>query len=340
MSGTISTKRWLERTEKAVKEEVPALWKSAVGIFLSDVHLSDTPPIARSEELVGDERGWFNAMRRPLMQVFRPAREYGLPVVIAGDLFNAPTCSNKLITFCLETFPEGLVYAIPGQHDLPNHQYSEIKRSAYWTLVKAGVLTNIQPGHPIPIGQMILHGFPFGFPITPRDPINTKSLPLDVAVVHEYCWRRDCSYPGASLGTGVVAHRKKLGSYDAAFFGDNHKGFLSQKSPPIMNCGAFIRRAISEQNYQPFFGVLKEDGTIEKGMLDVSQDKWIDLEVQAGVLGEQALNLTDFLGELSKFKEGAIDFRDALKKWLNSNVVGVKVRQLILTALGEESKPI
>ena len=48
---------------------------------------------------------------------------------------------SALISFAIRELPS--CYAIPGQHDLPNHSYTDIQRSAYWVLVEAGIIKKI-----------------------------------------------------------------------------------------------------------------------------------------------------------------------------------------------------
>ncbi len=54
--------------------------KDLVAVLVSDIHLSQKPPIARSAE-----GSWYQAMQRQLAELKRIAK--GAPVLCAGDVF-------------------------------------------------------------------------------------------------------------------------------------------------------------------------------------------------------------------------------------------------------------
>ena len=188
---------------------------TTIAILCSDLHLSLTAPVARTAE-----PDWLAAQGRVLKQV-RLLQElaFDVPVIYAGDVFDRWNVSPELINWVIDNLPHG--YAIPGQHDLPLHQYEDVNRSAYWTLVKAGVIEDLEYGKPIVVNdRLVLYGFPWGKKILSlADPIKGK---LNVAVVHAYCWKAGYCYPGASQSVGVAEMSKMLSGYDAATFGDNH----------------------------------------------------------------------------------------------------------------------
>lgn len=56
--------------------------KDLVAVLVSDIHLSQKPPVARSAE-----GSWYQAMQRQLAEVKRVAK--GAPVLCAGDVFRS-----------------------------------------------------------------------------------------------------------------------------------------------------------------------------------------------------------------------------------------------------------
>ena len=102
--------------------------ENIIAIFAADLHLSLKAPIWRSTE-----QDWFEAMLRPLVELRTLATLHNCPIVYAGDIFDKWNSPPELINFAIEHLPKG--HAIPGQHDLPLHNYEDIRKSAYWTLV-------------------------------------------------------------------------------------------------------------------------------------------------------------------------------------------------------------
>jgi len=305
-----------------------------IAILCSDLHLSEKAPVARAAE-----PDWFAAQRRPLDEIRDLSKEYRIPVIVAGDIFDRWNASPAIINFALEYLPNG-VYAIPGQHDLPNHNINEIKRSAYWTLVEAGKIVDLSYGEPRGLRgvdgsgrsaeKLIVDGFPWGQKIKSRERQDVGCIHL--AVMHQYVFTSDAnSYFGVSIDKLLSAVGSKLKGYHAVAFGDNHKGFVAKyNNTVIMNCGTLMRRKQDERNYKPQVGLLKSDGTIERHYLDVSEDRFSDPELSSSY---QTLDSSEFLAELQSLGGDSLDFRAAILRRLDG--VSDDVRRSVLDAVGE-----
>lgn len=313
-----------------------------IAILTSDWHLCHRPPVARSAE-----PDWYAAMQRPLDQINALLDYHSKPgvgndciLVIAGDIFDksgAPphTLPAELINWTLEqpVLRQRWVYAVPGNHDLPNHRYEDVYNSAYWTLVKAGRIDNLEPlGSNImrTVGQVRLNlvGFPCGIPVEPCP----EPLPggINLAVVHSYIWTKEHKYKDAPMEQRVAVYKQELGGYTCAVFGDNHKGFQAGN---ILNCGSLMRRTIDQIHYQPIVGRLWSDGTIDTYELDCSQDKFIDPDVAMEVI-DKAAEVEEMMLELKGLGMALVEFKNAVKRYLEGGGVSTPVRDVILELLG------
>lgn len=297
-----------------------------VAILCSDIHLSSRAPIARSVE-----ECWFAAMERQLKQLRDLQRKYQCPVVCAGDIFDRWYSTPELINFALESLPDDL-YAVPGQHDLPDHSMDEIHRGAYWTLVKAGKVTHLSGR--TDLDNLILYGYGWQQKLKPpsKDAIRDKRLKL--AVVHRYCWnsKRTC-YPGAPEEGRADNIIKAVKGVEAIVTGDNHKGFcLNVNSPVLINPGTFFRRKIDEKDHEPNVGLLHPDGTITTHFLDCKDDKFIDVDKGLELL-EKGLDLTELVDDLKSLGNGTLDFVEALFQYLDKNGVSKAVRKHITNSM-------
>lgn len=286
--------------------------RGAVAILVSDLHLQQVPPRVRKEE-----PDWYDAMKRPLDQIKKLSKNNNdCAILYAGDIFDRWNSPAELINWAIKNLPKG--YSIPGQHDLPHHNYQDIRKSAYWTLVEAGVLINLRPDECTTILSnefyLDVYPFPWEHPVTPLD---SPTRHLSIALIHAYIWdTKENSYHGALDSKSLPAWLKKLRGYDVAVFGDNHKGFLYESSKiNIVNNGTLMRRTIDEYNYQPCVGKLYADGVIVRQSLDCSTDvimkpeesknEKIDLSELVGLFGKLLSNKPkDFLSMLSAVKEG------------------------------------
>lgn len=295
--------------------------QEVIDILLADIHLSLKPPIWRSAE-----PDWFEAMRRPLDEVKALQDEFDCPILCAGDIFDKWNSSPELINFAIRNLPE--MYSIPGQHDLPLHNYEDINRSAYLTLVYADKIQNVLPDCNVEVNNILVRGFPYGYEVT-QCPKKRKGM-IHLALIHDYLWMHDKSYPNAPKENQLRTGHWK--GYDVQVYGDNHKGFLKRTKPVrFFNCGTLMRRKSDEINYKPQVGLLLEDGSVEPHYLDTSQDKYIDIP-EATEEGE--FDMKAFIKELEELGDTALDFVDAMKQYIRTKKISPEAKTIILEAMG------
>jgi len=308
--------------------------EGVIAILCSDLHLSHKAPIARSAE-----PDWYEAMRRPLQELRRLERLYGVPVICAGDIFDRWNSPAELINFAMDNLPEHF-YAIPGQHDLPFHSLEDIEKSAYWTLVAAGRITNL-PAVSILSKEpkLQIYAFPWGTEVKPREEIVTKHVHgVPLAVVHSYIWTSGNNYPGASKESRIGRWLKKLKGYSAAAFGDNHRGFHrmgDEGYSHVFNCGTFIRRKVDEMKYDPQVGLLTSNGEIIPYYLQTHEDVFIDIASALGLM-EKAFDFEDFLNELGSLGDKALNFFEAVESFCKANKIDKQVVKIIQQSLRKD----
>jgi DNA repair exonuclease SbcCD nuclease subunit len=316
------TENELEREMSSVREKYG---EEVEAILLADIHLQLNPPIWRTAE-----PDWFAAMARPLEEIKNLKMYYNCPVLCAGDVFEKWNSSPELINFADEYLPH--MYAIPGQHDLPLHNYGDLKKSAYYTLVNTGRIQNVLPGVSVAAKNIWVHGFPYGCELGPRR-INDDDQP-NVALVHKYIWMKGYGHPEASPKDKIKPGTYKGGTtnqFDVIVYGDNHKHFQTKISKSLIwNCGTILRRHLDEEDYKPCVGLLMPDGRIETYELDTSQDKYIDVE---DVCEDAAFDMKEFIKELEELGDVGLDFVEALMRYLKKKTVSPEAKTLMLEIL-------
>jgi hypothetical protein len=302
---------------------------SPLAIVSADWHLSHKPPIARSAE-----EDWYGVQQGYIEQVLS-LTEKRLPLVLAGDITDTWKPTLELIHFMIRMFQQftGGVYGIPGNHCLPNHNYAEMRRSAYGILAESGVITDLKPGHATYANEdsfdysLILHGFPCGYEVRPN--LVARKGVLQVAVVHDYLWfGTKTGYPGAPEEKLVQKRQKQFEGYDVVISGDNHIPFEAYR---IFNCGGFMRRRRDEISHQPSVGILYDNGGITRHYLDTSKDKWTDLGEIPKIL--DSIGANSFVEELLHLGDVALDFASSIHHLLKREKVSDEVKAIILRAL-------
>ncbi|MDE2095800.1 MAG: hypothetical protein KGL39_00975 [Patescibacteria group bacterium] len=269
------------------------------------------------------------------------AQQYRAPIIIAGDLFDKPHATPATIHFALQQLRDLNVYAVPGQHDLPNHRYELRHQAAYGVLEESGRIINLEPNNPVEVAgpyPLRLWGFPWGIPPEPlKQPFD---LFLEIAVVHHHVWTKATGHVGASESGNIKQFAPHLGGYNVVVIGDNHKPFNKTLDVNclIHNCGGMYRRRSDEQNHRPSVGLLHSPSSpklpwIERHYLDISQDRFVDVGKILTEVGIDKGSIEDFISELSHLQDIPIDFVEAIHHHLDSENVNREVREMMLGAL-------
>lgn len=321
-------------------------------IVAGDLHLSDDPPASRSSDpdWIGTQRGYLQQLRRISDITYTPEGHDldisgSIPVAYAGDIFDKPENSPELVNMVIECIPKG--FSVAGQHDLPGHRLTDMKNSNYYTLVAAGKLHHLDASISIApfTNGLRLCGFSWQQQIAQGISCakNKKRDWKRVAIIHRHIYdTKEHTFPGCPTiyQTTSSATVKSLRGFDAAFFGDNHRGFIA---PPhgkqkcwIGNCGTFMRRHANEYGYKPTVLIYHESGKITHHFLDTSKD--IMLKKQATkILDEMddAMDVAGLVDQLKRVGMNDIDFDAEARRWLERNKAGIRdyTLEFILQAL-------
>ncbi len=302
-----------------------------LAIACSDVHLSLKPPIARAQE-----KNWLEAMGRPWTEIKKLSFEYLAPILCAGDIFDRWNAPTELVNWALDNLPD--MFAIPGNHDLPEHRMEGEHRSAYGVLVRAGKIIDLNndptewkaPNKK----RLLLYGFPFGGKgIKPVEGMYDDAL--HIALTHEYMWIPSTQYPGAPEEGRLRKEDKRFAGFDVVIVGDNHVGFEKHLSigTNVFNCGTLMRRKSSEVNLTPQVGLIHASGKITPYHLDTSKDVITELVDRQD--DDYDVGVALFVEELAGLEAADLSFRDAMMIALERSKVSESVRNVLLEALGE-----
>lgn len=245
-----------------------------------------------------------------------------MPILHAGDVFDRWAVPTEFVNLMIEHLPRG-IYAVPGQHDLPNHNYADIGRSAYWNLVEAGTLIDLTPGAPQVVGNssaglVEVYGYPWGYPPEPlpnRALVGGGARPV-VALVHRYLWYGEAKYKGAPDDGFVGVRQKDFAGYKAVVSGDNHHPFTCNVRDgngfvTVFNHGTALRRHADERELRVGPGVLYDDGSVERVGLALPPEVWADAPA-AALAAPLGVDADRLLALLRAGGEAAVSFRDAV----------------------------
>ena len=310
-----------------------------LGLFVTDLHLSDKAPIARSAE-----PDWMQVQLRELKFIRQVQIEHGsVPVFYGGDIFDKWNCSHALVNFAIDNLPSG--WAIPGQHDLPWHVSEREDDSAYGTLLKCRTIRPLSSKTPAVFHKLAVLGFGWEQKLTPwksHEEILKRKEYIKVALVHKFVWDPSSKVPGASHeGNSFVKLAEELRGFNVAIFGDNHTAFVNETvSPIIVNHGGFIRRNSDEVDKRPAVVVVMSDGSIklvrrpkEMRRLDkfLPPDELKMLSVEVSPL----FSSEEFLNGLKDLSSDSIDFKSFFSAFAKKHKISPGAFRVISSALSK-----
>lgn len=332
-----------------------------LAILTADWHVSETAPIWRSNEL-----NWPRAMGRAIDQVLNIAtKAHNCPVLIAGDLFHKPDVPPQVINWLLGHLPKRVI-AIPGQHDLFNHNLELLEYSAFHTLNLAERIFSLaNPSanslYKTGIASILLstdrtktrvrvHGFPFGRKLEVVHP-KYREYCYNIALCHSYIWKDSTNIPRQLAGevkdtfNNVPLINNKVYGFDVIVYGDNHAAFEHQvRATTIFNCGSLMRRNKDQKEHQPRVGLLmyNEDESpsfsIESYPLNIAGEHCLPTdEEKQEEIGERPA-ITDFrqLGvELSKLQKDTKDLKLMIRRFCRANNIPNEVYDMIIATLAD-----
>lgn len=279
-------------------------------------------------------------MENYLLQWGELVEELNIPSFVAGDLFHRYNPSPRLLHFAMEALPEN-VYAIPGQHDLPYHNYHDVRGSGFGVLGLAKFINpdtywngeNYYQFRQQPdLARSITAYAGFAWRENPDQnilkcpPAWIKSSVIRVAYTHEYCWSGEHRFMNADKNyaqqrADIVWERYKDHGYTHVFCGDNHKGFIDGQ---VGNTGTFIRRRLDEMDYRPFGIILYSDGTMKQHFWDTSKDKFMIEQEQLAELKLNDASLERVIQSLQTTLDLSFNYVDNLKKESARQKAGVR----------------
>ena len=77
------------------------------------------------------------------------------------------------------------------------------------------------------------------------------------------------------------------------------------------------------------FGILHEDGSVERVLLDTSRDCWIECKEE----GRESLNVTELVSELESLGGDSLNFEEVLLRHMEVNDSSDRARELVANAL-------
>lgn len=293
--------------------------RKPTAIIVSDIHLRDTQPICRKDDFWETQKKKLNWLRS-----LQKAVGKDVPVLCAGDVFHEWKTSPKLINMALDHLPNRFI-SIPGNHEMPDHNYALMDESGYGVLSKTNKIWNNVGIHKGVFGgskNIDIWFFPYGKKLRsmPPEPPN-----IDIALVHHFVYKGRKPFPGQL--TGVKSLLKKLKGYKLVITGDNHQPFTYQTDDQLLiNPGCFSRQKADEATIRPrAYLWYSQDNSFDIEYLPIEDSEEVISRKHLEQIEYKNEKIELFVGRLNENIDAEFDFKNNMKKYLKGNP---KVRKL------------
>ena len=318
-----------------MKRKIPIKEKQVNAIICSDLHLTEQTPVCRTDDYI-------EAQKNKYIFISNLQNKYKCPVLCAGDIFDHWKPSPWLISFALKYLPDMLI-AIPGQHDLPQHNLDLIEKSGFNALVtgkkittkigdKLALYKEEWPGEVSP--EIDIYCIPFGEKI----PSITKTGALHqlptVLILHQLTWQVE-PWPGAPPEGNARKLLKENPDFDLIITGDNHQAFTEEyKGRLLVNPGSIMRSTAKQIDFQPRVYLWNaESNTVQIEYLPI--EKSVVSREHLEIQEERTNRLDSFIEVLqSEEFEIGVSFEENIKQVLKSKKISQSVKDKVLEAVG------
>lgn len=300
--------------------------KKPTAIIFSDLHLRDTQPICRKDHFWETQKKKLNWLRHFCKSVGKD-----VPVFCGGDVYHEWKTSPKLIDMALDHLPKDMI-SVPGQHDLPNHNYALVNESGYGILSKTKKIQNSTAIHRGVIDRggdkLMIWFFPYGEKL--KSVLDSKDI--NIALVHHFVYKGRKPFPGQL--TGVKSLLKKLKGYKLVIAGDNHHPFTYKTDDQLLiNPGCFSRQKADEATIRPRVYIwYAEDNTFDIEYVPIEDPEEVISRKHLEQIEYKNEKIELFVGRLNENIEAQFDFKNNMEKYIKGNP---KIKKLTKTKIQE-----
>jgi len=312
----------------------PSLSAPPTAILTADWHIRATVPVCRTDDFI-------TAMWEKIDFILDLTVQYRIPILIAGDVGLKSQWPNWLeeefIGKVKAKKDEAGIYAIPGQHDLPDHNLDLWRASAIGVLHEAGAVMFLGVD-----GQKFVHldepglcsifPFPYGGEIFHIEKGDYKS-PL-IAIAHTLVTERvPESFLAEHGACSAMSLLKKFPEYDLILTGDNHKPFVIESEGRLLvNPGSLMRTTADQADHKPrVYLWYHEDNRVEPVYLPIEEGVIDRTHIDLQAAKDERIEA--YVSRLSEEVEIGLSFEGNLESYFKSNRIRKPVQDKVWAAM-------
>lgn len=284
-------------------------------IAIGDMHLRDDQPPSRTDDFWKTQEEKVSRLKEIQYHMGE------IPILQPGDLFHKWNPSHYLVQWCIWNLPKQFI-SVPGNHDLPNHNF-ELRNKSGFGVLESAVFNYYVPDYCCDLSFGNIHRFHYGK--ESYKPKHTEEV--NIALVHAFVYKEKEPFPGC---TAPKARQflKQFKGFDVIISGDNHQQFEYQTDDQLLiNPGCFTRQRYDEKDTVPCaYLVNVANREFEKIPLGAKKNVF-QIPFEENKKRKEKINL--FVESLKEQKEIGLSFEDNLKAFIHENKVSENIQSKI-----------
>lgn len=275
--------------------------RKADAILISDLHLTDTTPVARTDD-------YMEAQARALAHIQALQKEHDCVILCAGDVFDKWKASLFLCRWAYHHLPQPMV-TIPGNHDLPAHSSTLYEKSAL------SLLETVSSGLTVVDGTYEIKG-------------------RNIRIVHELIWETSApSWSNARTAKDLIREYGSL--YDLILVGDNHQSFVVTSGDTVLvNPGSMMRMTANQIEHKPTCYLYYADTNKVSPSLLPEDASNVLVRAHIDALETRDARIEAYISQMNGGEwESGLSFRRNLQGFFEINKTPGKVRDIVWTSL-------
>ncbi len=289
----------------------------------ADKHLREDTPECRIDN-------YFEAQKRKLEFIRNIKHDLALE---AGDIFDYWKSSPFLEGFAIRNLVKHIV-AIPGQHDLPQHNLNLKDKSSFGVLEAAGTFdtTNykdIGSGIYNSIEDFVIYKVPWGQRIPRRAEEKYKNS-FRILMCHTLIYQGKEPFPGAAISGSTAKEFLRKHEFDLIVTGDHHRTIIEEyNGRHLINSGSMMRMTAAQADHKPcVFTFNTETKEIVQIFLPIKEGVVSREHIESA--NNRTARVDAFLNSLKNDDiELKLSFSDNMKKYLAQNSISQSVKDII-----------
>ena len=279
-------------------------------IFCADLHLMERTPLCRLDE------DFLKTQEDKVNWIIDLQDKYKCPVFIAGDIFDVPRLSKESDIKWIQIFrqSEHGIIAIPGQHDLPNHNIKNLSDSSLGVVAEG-------------VDNFGLRAVPFGTLGGVRA-IENREIGMIHKLIHDNKSSR-VKAEGKTISYSAKKILRENLEYDVIVSGDNHMTFVVEyENRLLVNPGSMMRIKADQIDHRPC--VFLYDADQNKVFPEYfSIDKNVVTREHIEKEQKHDERMDAYIEKLSDDDEEGLNFSEKMKSFLKINKVKKSVKDKI-----------